>query len=298
MSIRNRLTNPIAACLARALRRAREIPGLVLLAVLLASCATLLSQQQPFDLVQMCDPQIGFVDYAAELARFRQAVQQINELKPDFVLICGDLVNSPGRKSFADFNAAKAAFKVPCYCVPGNHDVGEAPTPESLGFYRNSIGPDYYSFEHKGCAIIVVDTQLWKAPLPQESTKHDAWFKETLEAAAKKGLRIIVAGHIPLFSRVPEEPNGHDNLPLEKRLELLSLFERYGVQLMLAGHTHRTLIVQYKQTLIVASQTTSLNVDLQPFGFRLWHIDAAPPFRHELVRITSDSMTRSATPVH
>ena len=275
----------MAPRLAGAFRRARELPGLALLALWLASCGSVLSQPQSFDLVQMCDPQIGFVDYATELARFRQAVQQINELKPDFVLICGDLVNNPSRKSFADFNAVKAAFKAPCYCVPGNHDVGEAPTAESLRFYRQSIGRDYYSFEHKGCAIIVVNTQLWKASVPEESARHDAWFKETLADAAKKGRRIFVAGHIPLFSRTPEEPNGHDNLPLQKRLELLSLFERYGVQLMLAGHTHRTIIRQYKETQMAASETTSLNVDFRPYGFRLWHIEAARPFRHEFVKI-------------
>ncbi len=284
--------------LARALRRARGIPGLVLLTLVLAGCPPVLSQPQSFDLVQMCDPQIGFIDYAKELARLHQAVQQINELEPDFVLICGDLVGRASRESFADFNAAKAALKVPCYCVPGNRDVGDAPTPESLRFYRQSIGKDYYSFEHKGCTIIVVNTQLWKVTVPEESARHDAWFKETLAAAAKKGRRIIVAGHIPLFSRTPEEPNGHDNLPLEKRLELLSLFERYGVQLMLAGHTHRTLILQYKETQMVTSETTSLNVDLRPFGFRVWHIEAARPFRHEFVRINLEPKSQSATPAH
>ncbi|MGO9203167.1 MAG: metallophosphoesterase [Limisphaerales bacterium] len=284
----------MATCLARASRRAREICGLVLL----AGCASVLSQPQSFDLVQMCDPQIGFVDYAAEVARFRQAVRQVNELEPDFVLICGDLVEVPSRKSFADFNAAKAAFKVPCYCVPGNHDVGDAPTPESLRFYRQSIGKDYYCFEHKGCAFLVVNTQLWKVPVPEESARQDAWFKETLAGAAKKGRRIFVAGHIPLFARTPEEPNGHDNLPLEKRRELLSLFERYGVQLMLAGHTHRTLFVQYKATQMATSETTSLNVDLRPFGFRLWHINAAPPFRNEFVLIKPQPKSRSATPAH
>jgi 3',5'-cyclic AMP phosphodiesterase CpdA len=290
------LTSPTRTCLARAFRRARDIPGLVVLALWLAGCGSVLSQPQSFDLAQMCDPQIGFIDYAAELARFRQAVQQINELKPDFVLICGDLVNNPSRKSFADFNAVKAGFKVPCYCAPGNHDVGDAPTPESLRFYRQSIGQDYYSFEHKGCVIIVVNTQLWKSSVPEESAKHDAWFKETLAAAAKKGRRVFVVGHIPLFSRAPGEPNGHDNLPLEKRLELLSLFERYGVQLMLAGHTHRTLFLQYKETQIVTSETTSVNVDFRPFGFRLWHIEAAQPFRHEFVRVAFDPKTRSAAP--
>ncbi len=259
-------------------------PALALLALLLG-CASVLSAPRPFDLVQMCDPQIGMVDYPVELARFRQAVRQINELKPALVVICGDLVHNPSQKSFADFNAAKAALKVPCYCAPGNHDVGDLPTAESLRLYRRCMGKDYYSFEHAGCVFVVVNTQLWKVFVPEESAGQDAWFRETLSAAAKTGRRIVVVGHIPVYSRTPEEPDGHDNLPLAKRRELLSLFDRYGVQLMLAGHTHRTLFVQHGPTQIATSATTSLNVDLGPFGFRLWHIAAETPFQHEFVAI-------------
>jgi predicted phosphodiesterase len=275
--------------------RQRTLPALAVLGLLLG-CACAWAEPRPFDLVQMCDPQIGMVDYHAELARFRRAVRQINELKPALVVICGDLVQAPSRNSFADFNAAKAAFKVPCYCAPGNHDVGDRPTPESLRLYRQCIGKDYYSFEHADCEFIVVNTQLWKVTVPEESARQDTWFRETLEAAAKRPRRIVVVGHIPLFGRTPDEPDGHDNLPLPKRRELLSLFQHYGVQLMLAGHTHRTLFVQYGKTQIVTSATTSLNVDFGPFGFRLWHIALAPPFQHEFVAVKTLPKEPSLTP--
>lgn len=241
------------------------------------------ARAQEFGFVQMCDPQFGLSDYQADRARFSQAVKQINDLKPDFVVICGDLVQHPDRKSFADFNAAKAELRVPCYCAPGNHDVGERPAPPSLRLYRECIGKDYYSFDHKGCAFIVVDTQLWKVRVPDESEKHDAWFKETLAAAAKQSRRIFLVGHVPLFAKTPEEPDGHDNLPLEKRREVLALCARYGVQVSLAGHAHRTFMKELDGLQLVASETTSFNIDFRSFGFRLWHIDAARPYRHEFV---------------
>src|SRR5437762_3249474 len=85
----------------------------------LTGCASW--REQPFTFVQMCDPQLGIGGYEADVARFKQAVKQINALKPDFVVICGDLVNGATTKSFADFNAIKAGFAMPCYCAPGNH---------------------------------------------------------------------------------------------------------------------------------------------------------------------------------
>jgi 3',5'-cyclic AMP phosphodiesterase CpdA len=295
MSISARFKARIGSRLARAPQPVSRAFGLALLAALLAGYASVPSRPQPFSFVQMCDPQIGFTDYAAELARFRRAVEQINQLRPDFVVICGDLVESASRKSFADFNAVKAGLRVPCYCAPGNRDLGEAPSLRSLRFYRESIGRDYYSFEHEGCAFIIVNTQLWKAYVGEESEKQEAWLKQTLAAAARKGRRIFVVGHIPLFAHAAEEPNGHDNLPLEKRRELLSLFERYGVQVVLAGHTHRTLVRDFHGLQMVTGETTSLNFDFHPFGFRLWHIGEVPPYRHEFIMLKLGSNSRSET---
>ncbi|MGA2863615.1 MAG: metallophosphoesterase [Verrucomicrobiota bacterium] len=295
MSNSDRFKARMGTRLTRAPQQVSRACGLALLAAWLAGCASVPSQPQPFSFVQMCDPQIGLTDYAAELARFRRAVEQINQLRPDFVVICGDLVEGASRESFADFNAAKAGLRVPCYCAPGNRDLGEAPTLQSLRFYRESIGRDYYSFEHQGCVFIIVDTQLWKAYVGEESEKQDAWLKQTLAAAARKGRRIFVVGHIPLFARTAEEPNGHDNLPLEKRRELLALFERHGVQVLLAGHTHRTLVRDFDGIQMVTAETTSLNLDFHPFGFRLWHIGAARPYRHEFIMLKLGSNSRSDT---
>ena len=44
---------------------------------------------QGFTFVQMCDPHY---DEKPEFqVRYKQAIAQINELKPDFVIICGDM---------------------------------------------------------------------------------------------------------------------------------------------------------------------------------------------------------------
>src|SRR4051812_23703651 len=85
---------------------------------------------------QMCDPQLGMGGYKEDMQRFEKAVKQINELHPDFVVICGDLVNRSDRASFDDFNSIKRKFTVPCYCAPGNHDVGNSPTRQLLNQYR------------------------------------------------------------------------------------------------------------------------------------------------------------------
>lgn len=242
-------------------------------------------KQAPFSFVQMCDTQLGMGGYEHDVMTFKLAVKQINSMKPDFVVICGDLVQKANNKSFADFKAIKAGFKLPCHCAAGNHDVQNKPTPESLKRYRETIGKDYYSFENKGYTFIVANTQLWKAPLAGESEKHDAWFKKALEAARAKKLPAVIVAHYPLFVKEPNEKENYYNLPQPKRKEILDLCEKNSVVAFLAGHTHKQITNEYKGIQMVNGETTSRNNDGRPMGFRLWHVDGTKRLRHQFVKL-------------
>ena len=267
-------------------RKFLKAAGLGMVAIATSSCVSMpgeLSEKKSFTFAQICDTQLGMGGYEHDILTFKKAVSQINALKPDFVVICGDLVNTANEKSFSDFNKIKAELTVPCHCVSGNHDVGNEPSPESLQYYRQVMGEDYYSFEHKGHLFMLVNTQLWKTPTEGESKQHDAWLEKTLEAAAKKRTPVFVIGHYPLFLETPDEADEYFNLPLAKRQELLSLFEKRGVVAVLGGHAHRLLINEYRGIQLVNGESTSKNFDKRPFGFRLWHVAAERPFRHEFV---------------
>lgn len=241
------------------------------------------AKQEAFSFVQMCDTQLGMGGYEHDVKTFTLAVKQINAMRPDFVVICGDLVQTSNDKSFADFNSIRAGFKLPCYCAAGNHDVKNEPTLESLNRYREKIGKDYYSVEHKGYTLVIANTQLWKAPVKGESERHDAWFKETLQSANAKGSPAIVVVHYPLFLNQPDEKESYYNLPLAKRKELLLLCERNGVVAFLAGHTHRHIVNDYNGIQLVNGETTSKNFDKRPMGFRLWDVSATRELRHRFV---------------
>jgi|TARA_B110000879_G_C11183321_1_gene519749 predicted phosphodiesterase len=250
-----------------------------------AQSKTSAKKQQPFSFVQMCDTQLGMGGYEHDVMTFKLAVKQINSMKPDFVVICGDLVGKANDKTFADFKAIKAGFKIPCHCAAGNHDVGNKPTPESLKRYRETIGKDYYSFENKGYTFVVANTQLWKAPLAGESEKHDAWFKKTLEAAKAKNSPAVIVVHYPLFLKEPNEKENYYNIAQPKRQEILDLCEKNGVVAFLAGHTHKQITNEYKGIQMVNGETTSRNNDGRPMGFRLWNVDDKQGMRHEFVEL-------------
>jgi 3',5'-cyclic AMP phosphodiesterase CpdA len=240
---------------------------------------------QAFTFVQMCDTQLGMGGYEHDVATFKAAVKKINVLKPDLVLICGDLVNKADDKSFADFKSIREGFTMPCHCAAGNHDVENEPTPESLQYYREQIGKDYYSAEHKGYTFVIANTQLWKAPVKGESEKHDAWFKKTLEAAKARKSPVMVVVHYPLFLKQADEKEVYSNLPLPKRKEILSLCEENGVVAFIAGHTHRQITNEYRGIHMVNGETTSKNFDKRPMGFRLWTVSAEGNLQHRFVEV-------------
>jgi serine/threonine-protein phosphatase CPPED1 len=249
--------------------------------VIISICLTLIfgsifaadnKKPESFSFIQLCDPQLGFGGYEHDVNSFKIAVQKINELKPDFVLICGDMVNNFDDKSLADFNDIKAGLKVTCYCCPGNHDVGNTPTLESLKKYRDFFGKNFYSFEHKGYTFVMTDTNIIRVPVEGETQKQDTWIKETLTTAHDKKSPVFVIGHHPMFTKTPDEAYGSNSLPVEKRKELLDLFENSGVVAVLTAHTHQSVINDYKGIQLVTGETTSRNLDGRPFGFRVWNV--------------------------
>jgi predicted MPP superfamily phosphohydrolase len=260
---------------------------LVILAMAASSCVNIqeeLSESREFTFAQICDTQFGMGGYEHDLKTFKQAVVQINALEPDLVVICGDLVGRANEKTFADFKTIKAGLQMPSYCVPGNHDVGNKPTLESLRIYRQAIGKDYYWFKHKGYAFVCVNTRLWKSPVDGETEAQDLWLKATLASAADQGLPIFVVGHSPLYLKQPDEGESYYNLAPARRKELLDLFEERGVVAILSGHAHRIVINDYKGIQLVTGQATS-RTHGAPLGFRLWHIKTPRPFKHDSVHL-------------
>ncbi len=216
----------------------------------LVPCAFLLAGSlaaQTF--IQMSDPQFGMytkdADFAHETANLEFAIAAANRLMPAFVVITGDLINKGGDAAMtAEYKrvTAKLDPKIKLYSMPGNHDVGNEPTPESLALYRERFGADYYSFRAGDIAGIVLNSNLEKGTekVPQEAAKMEAWLRGELERAKRDGVKhIIVFQHISLFLKNAGEEDEYSNIPKAVRQRYLRLLHEYGVKQVFAGHYHR-----------------------------------------------------------
>jgi 3',5'-cyclic AMP phosphodiesterase CpdA len=222
--------------------------ALLILALSGAASTSQAPADAPFFFLQFSDPQFGMFtadkDFAQETANFEFAIASANRLKPAFVVVTGDLVNKAGDPAqIAEYRriAAKLDRAIPLYNVPGNHDVENTPTPETVAAYTKSFGPDHYTFTRGGFVGIVLDSSLVKAPekagaLPAE---QDAWMKAQLADARQAGARhIVIFQHHPYFLKAADEAEVYYNLPLARRSEYLKLFHDSGVKYIFAGHLH------------------------------------------------------------
>jgi 3',5'-cyclic AMP phosphodiesterase CpdA len=261
------------------------VKSLCILSLLGMLAAGVVWAGESFTFVQLSDPQLGMGGYERDVRTFELAVKQINASSPDFVIICGDLTEAIDPAQIDDFNRIKAGFNMPCYCAPGNHDLSNNPDSATLELYRLRIGPDWQSFEHKGITFAIVNTQLWKANVPEESSRQEQWLDGVLDRAVEKGSPVVIAGHYPLFDQYPNENEGYFNLPLETRKTLLKKFHESGVVAVLSGHAHKNNIQSVSDIQFVTNASTSRNFDGAPMGYRVWKVEGNSPWKHEYVPV-------------
>ena len=245
------------------------------LAVQVLPLAAYSREKDELTIACLCDPQLGFYTssrpvqgYDADLANLRQAVKQINLLKPDIVLVAGDMVQTMEKKSATDVNEALRALEIPYILTPGNHDISPPVTQGKIDAYRHYFGPDRVSREINGFKIISGDSQLWtKGVDPELAKSHNEWFRKEVREASSAGIPVIVMTHIPPFVKTPDEKDAYFNIPVSLRQELLDFCVDNGVFVYIAGHTHRTHRNEYRGMSILNGETTSTNFDDHPAGY-------------------------------
>ena len=235
--------------------------------------------------IQMSDPQFGMYSkdqgFAHETANFEFAIATANRLKPAFVVVTGDLVNkSTDGAEVAEYKriAARLDKAIKLYSVPGNHDVENEPTPETLARYRERFGPDYYTFRSGDIAGIVLNSNLEKATdkVPDEAAKMEAWFRTELARAKQSGAKyVIVFQHIPFFLTNPDEDDQYFNIPKPTRARYLKLMHEYGVRWVFAGHLHHNSEGRDGDLDMISTGPVGMPLEGAKSGMRIVNVTAA-----------------------
>ena len=138
------------------------------------------------------------------LGVFPKAVDKLNELRPEFVITVGDMIQG-GRGNrdvkklkgqWKEFNSFIEGFDMPFFYLPGNHDVGNEVADE---IWDEMYGARYYSFTYKNVLFLCLNTQ--GGPGTKPALLQDEQIKWAL-AELKKTAKVrwtLVFMHQPLW---------------------------------------------------------------------------------------------------
>ncbi len=161
---------------------------------------------QPFD-----DPQGRFrfvihsdITGSEREGVFEVAVEQINLLRPEFIISVGDLIAGTDDRTQVDQAWDRYARRVgeaqaPVFYVGGNHDLlGEALREA----WEERLGPRYYHFVYKDTLFLILDTEDHSPERFKEISRLRA---EAYEIAYRVGWADF--DKLP-YSRIPESEGG------------------------------------------------------------------------------------------
>lgn len=231
--------------------------------------------KEPFFFIQLTDPQFGFFEknegIAKEIELYNLAVEHINRVMPDFIVITGDFVNQKKSKEQIDaFKTITARInpQIKIHLIPGNHDMGSNPSEKDIEFYKENYGEDRFSFLHNNSLFIGLNTVYIKAGTPEMEEEQYQWLEKQL-ASVKKANHKILFTHHPFFLREPNEEENYSNIGIEVREKYLSLLEKYKVDFVFSGHYHNNSYGKDSNLQMVTTSAVGKPLGKAPSGMRV-----------------------------
>ena len=187
-------------------------------------------------------------DIHENAARLDTLLSRVDWAAVPFVIFNGDMVNDfmdPDQPftAFVDASVARFARRIPFVYVRGNHDVRGRYARRLADYFPTLDGKAYYSFDHGGIHVIVLDSgedkvdshEYYNGLVAFDSYRKEqtAWLAQDLrsDAARRARFRVLVS-HIP--------PRGAEGYSIEQvRTQWEATANAGKVDLWFSGHTHQ-----------------------------------------------------------
>ena len=201
---------------------------------------------RPFSIVQLSDLHCGQQFFLPSL--LERAIAEVNDLRPDIVVISGDLTTFGFKHEYA--MAKSYLDRIECESVvviPGNHDsrnVGYVHFEELFGA-RNSV------LRVGGTTVVAVDSTEPDLDNGQIGRGRYRWIEEQFADTAD--LRIFVLHHHLL----PVPGTGRERNVVYDAGDVIECLQRAGVDLVLSGHKHVPYAWRLENLFVVNAGTVS-----------------------------------------
>lgn len=218
----------------------------------------------------------GRVDTAKALERCVAALNALDPA-PDFVVISGDLADTPTEEEYAYLWRLLSPLKLPFAGVPGNHDsraMMRAAFPHSP--YVSQSGPLNQKIEVAELDLVLLDSSVPGKPHGELGVSTLEWLDATLGGSSSRPA-LVFLHHPPFISGIWHM----DRQNLRDTDELAAIVRRHPrVRLVATGHVHRTILTQFAGVPCTICPAPNHAVDLDLGQLRAPSFKVEPPAFH------------------
>src|SRR6266404_1169390 len=218
----------------------------------------------------------GRVDTAKALERCIATLNAFDPA-PDFVVISGDLADTPTAGEYEYLKRLLAPLKLPTVGIPGNHDSRElmrATFPRAA--YAYPTGPLNQRVEIGGLDLVLLDSSVPGRPHGELDPSTLQWLAATLASSPDRPA-LLFLHHPPFKTGI-----GHmDRQFLLNAGDLAAVVKRHPrVQLIGTGHIHRTALTMFAgvPTTICPAPNHAVDLDLSELREPSFRVE--PPAFH------------------
>jgi hypothetical protein len=184
------------------------------------------------------------------------------EETPEIALLLGDNAYGTGtdkeyQRNFFDFFDDNVLDNHSIFAIPGNHEYYSPGVPYFSVFSLPANGESggvpsgtesYYSFNYGNIHFIMLNSMGFDKgkPLYDSTGQQAVWMKKDLAANAGTHKWTIVCLHHPPYTNGSHNSDSEADL-IAIRQQITPILERYGVDAVLAGHSHvyeRSFLIQ------------------------------------------------------
>ncbi len=201
-----------------------------------------MAKADEFSFVHLSDTHLG---HGAGHPIVEKTVAKVKELKPDFVVLTGDIVELGIEEHWAYYEPLlKTPFaSLKLYPITGNHETAWSGL-EGKNLYRKHAGETRYSFTQGDWQFVALDSAVHNQHHGHIGEEQLAWLAKEL-AQSKAPHKVVLMHHPPFREKWTRY--------IDDEAELYSIMRAQGVRLVLSGHGHKNELWHYKGILMVMS---------------------------------------------
>lgn len=199
-------------------------------------------------LVQISDLHVGENQFVPSL--LTRAIDEINELDPDMVIITGDLTGNGFKR---EYDTAKN-YLVPIKCKniiiqPGNHDS------RNVGYlhFEELFGERYITSRGDNITVVAADSSEPDLDNGQIGREYYKYIKKEFQNCTKEDLKIFTMHH----HLIPIPKTGRERNIVNDAGDVLEVLAECEVDLVLCGHKHVPYIWSVEDMYILTAGTAS-----------------------------------------